>query len=183
MLCVLLQEPIKRPIRRPGSAAPTNDTKARVMVLADEPSPPSTPSGYSVPSASAFAPFFTESSSPYNSSKEAMLANTWARQSYEAGVTSSFPSRPSTAPASRPVSRHEATSRYIESMALSNLDVYQYRHSGGICPKEYKFDDARMPGPQVESPRPDSARDSYYASRVDYARNRVRAMVSLPQYA
>lgn len=40
-----------------------------------------------------------------------------------------------------------------------------------------------MAAPQLESPRVDSSREAYYAARIGYASNRVRALTSLKQYA
>lgn len=73
-----------------------------------------------------------------NSPKDAVLSFTWARQMYEAGLTQDIPQlceRPSTAPSFG--KQTEAHKRYHE-MSVANADVFCYRHSGGICPTEYK---------------------------------------------
>lgn len=155
--------PQHRPIRKPGTAAPTANTKARVLVLAEDVAPPpSSPGGYTA-------------STP----REQMLSGMWQHQSQQAGPLE----RPSTAPArSGTAHMNEARRRYQE-VQVANLDVFHYRHSGGICPDVYKLDGSRMPGPQVNSPSNDAAKDAFWASRIGYAQNRVRSLVSAPTYA
>eukprot|EP00798_Chlamydomonas_sp_ICE-L_P011443 gene11443-34151_t len=57
-------------------------------------------------------------------------------------------------------------------------DVFQYRHSGGICPTEYKFVEQREPRTlgraTDESQRPQSARDSFFEANRGYAYYKVR---------
>jgi len=159
-LAVISEVPVHRPIRKPGTAAPTSATKARVLVLAEDVAPPPE----------------WETTTP----RDAHLRSAWERQSVDVGCLSRALERPSTAP---PKMVHEARRRYHETHTGANLDLFHYRHSGGICPDDYRTDDARSPAPQLASPGADAAREAFFASRLGYAQNRVRAKISEPAYA
>ncbi len=135
------QAPPKRPLRKPGTAAPKGDTKARVLVLSEDVTPPSSPFGGAATADDDLAGLNLESCFFANNRREAMINNRWQRQAFEAGLVDSFPSsRPSTAPSARSRSVepcNEARRRYQES-SVANLDVLAYRHSGGICSSDWK---------------------------------------------
>ncbi|KAF5825919.1 hypothetical protein DUNSADRAFT_5925, partial [Dunaliella salina] len=83
-----------------------------------------------------------------------------------------LPARPSTAPPT------EARARYHQ-INSANKDLWQYRHSGGICPKDCKMDpSSRMPAPQLTSPSREEARRVYQTNQSEYALNRVRGLIS-----
>lgn len=65
----------------------------------------------------------------------------------------------------------------------ANQDLFHYRHSGGICPAEYKMEGTRLPAPQLSPPPANAARDAFFAARLGYAQNRVRSKMSDSAYA
>jgi len=152
--CIAEMPPPRR-LLKPGHFADVMQasTKPRVMVHAEDVAPaPGT-----VPSPRSF------------------LDDTWSRQvaaTKGSLANRDLPARPSTAPP------NEARTRYHQ-VNSANKDLWEYRHSGGICPKDYKMDpSSRMPAPQLTSPSKDDAKKVYQTNQSEYALNRVRGLMS-----
>ncbi|KAG2453454.1 hypothetical protein HYH02_001675 [Chlamydomonas schloesseri] len=88
--------------------------------------------------------------------------------------------RPTTAPACVLVgSKTQHRTGYDLSRAAHD-DVVRYRHSGGICPQDYKLTTERPAAPQratAAAPTPES-KASFFAARSSYQVNRARGHMS-----
>ena len=85
--------------------------------------------------------------------------------------------RPQTAPG-----QHSDSRKHYHEAMISNQDVFRYRHSGGICPDEYKFDSVRVSAPALVLPPAGTAKDVFFDTRASYSFNRVRGLTSNPLY-
>jgi len=102
---------------------------------------------------------------------------TWELQAGEAQGMSRELERPRTAPP-----KHNEARKNYHADFFGHQDVLRYRHSGGICPDEYKFAETRMSAPSLEVKRPASAREAYTDARMSYSYNRVRSLMSCVTY-
>ncbi|KAJ9523810.1 hypothetical protein QJQ45_019992 [Haematococcus lacustris] len=187
-------EPVThRPLRKAGPRSPLAVTKSRTLLVEDGDAPLSPLSSCKSPMLSNVlgggavwgeADAMSPQSPRQLASRASQLAALWQRQVQTAsGELPSGPldltlsPRPATAPRMT-----EARRRYHEG-GVANLDLFQYRHSAGICPDAYQFDASRAAAPHLTSPRADSAKDSYDAAHNAYAMNRVRSLLSSGAYA
>ncbi|PNW75490.1 hypothetical protein CHLRE_12g528800v5 [Chlamydomonas reinhardtii] len=88
--------------------------------------------------------------------------------------------RPSTAPACVLVGKKTLSRTGYDLSRAAHDDVVRYRHSGGICPAEYKLSTERPAAPQraaAAAPTPES-KASFFAARSSYQVNRARGHMS-----
>ncbi|GIL70900.1 hypothetical protein Vretimale_3963 [Volvox reticuliferus] len=86
-------------------------------------------------------------------------------------------SRPTTAPACVLLTNTGLRSGY-ENARSAYDDVVQYRHSGGICPPDYKMVAERPAAPQLGHPGDPHARNSFLDSQSSYRVNKMRGQMS-----
>ncbi|GLI58532.1 hypothetical protein VaNZ11_000274 [Volvox africanus] len=86
-------------------------------------------------------------------------------------------SRPTTAPACVLLTKTGLRSGYEKGRSAYD-DVVQYRHSGGICPPEYKMLAERPAAPQLGPSSNTQARSSFLDSRSSYQINKMRGQMS-----
>ncbi|KXZ52822.1 hypothetical protein GPECTOR_8g206 [Gonium pectorale] len=85
--------------------------------------------------------------------------------------------RPTSAPACVLLSKLQTRAGY-EAARGNHTDVLQYRHSGGICPPDYRLVADRPAQPQLSPPPSQQARSSFFDSASAYQANKMRSHMS-----
>lgn len=98
---------------------------------------------------------------------------------YSSVRAGAFACRPSTAPPCVLRNGQTLARKHYEQCAAGHADVFRYRHSGGICPDEYKFSTDRQAAPQLVTHTGPVAREAFLDSRRSYDLNKVRAHASV----
>ncbi|MEW5317824.1 MAG: hypothetical protein WDW38_009091 [Sanguina aurantia] len=163
---MITSEPLaKRAYRRPGSAAPTHKTAARVLCIGEE------------EEKMGLAQNFPEAP-PTHREEWYLTAQPFSPASQQGNNTS----RPQTAPAISHTTTNEARRNWQAGLAGHN-DVFDYRYSSGICPPDMRMTDTRIPSPTTTQPSSFAARTAYTDSRQSYNANKIRSMTSHARYA
>ncbi|MEW5306238.1 MAG: hypothetical protein WDW36_008717 [Sanguina aurantia] len=181
---MITSEPLaKRAYRRPGSAAPTHKTAARVLCIGEEEEKTGPAQG--PPRGTANAPrgvvphrtaLLTSISHEHPVGDPTTFGDAFASQQ-----GTSTGSRPQTAPA---VSHNTTEARRSWQAGLAgHNDVFDYRYSSGICPPDMRMTDTRIPSPTTTQPSSFAARTAYTDSRQSYNANKIRSMTSHARYA